>query len=182
MTVSRARFAFALSSTFLCLARPAFAQTAPGIAPEPSVTTATFGDWTMRCARDGADPRANLCEVTQTLVAQGQSTPFAQIAIGRIAPKAPLKLTIVLPVNIAFDRVPQVQVSEQPATAINLAWRRCAPLGCFADLEIKAETLTLWRSTVKPGQILFRNAANQEATLPLSFRGLAQALDAMPKG
>ncbi len=182
MTASRALFAFALFSIFFGPAPAAFAQTALVIAPEPSVTTATFGDWTMRCARDGADPKVNVCEVTQTLVAQGQSAPFAQIAIGRITPKSPLRLTIVLPVNIAFDRVPQVQVSEQPATAINLAWRRCAPLGCFADLEIKAETLTLWRSTVKPGQILFRNAANQEATLPLSFRGLAQALDAMPKG
>ncbi|MDB5642880.1 MAG: invasion protein [Hyphomicrobiales bacterium] len=158
----------------------AMAQAGP--AKEPSVTTATYSDWTMRCVRDAAG--ASVCEVTQTLQMQapGGTTPVAQIAIGRISPKAPLRLTVILPVNATFEKGPQMQVEEQPAQAAVLAWRRCANFGCVADLEVKTETLTLWRAAAKGGQLSFRNAGNQDVMFPFSFRGLGQALDAMPKG
>jgi invasion protein IalB len=147
---------------------------------EPSVTTATYSDWTLRCVRD-KDLKTSLCEVTQTLQMQGQTAPVAQIAVGRPAQKAPLRLTIILPINVAFDKGPQMQVEEQPAQAASLGWRRCANFGCVADVEVKAETLNAWRVAAKPGQIMFRNAGNQDVALPFSFRGLAQALDAMAK-
>jgi invasion protein IalB len=155
------------------------AQDAP-VSLEPSVTTATYSDWTLRCVRD-KDGKTSLCEVTQTLQMQGQTAPVAQIAVGRPALKAPLRLTIIVPINAAFDKAPQMQVEEQPAQAASLGWRRCANFGCVADVEIKTETLNAWRVAAKPGQILFRNAGNQDVVLPFSFRGLAQALDAMAK-
>jgi invasion protein IalB len=171
---------FRASAGFIFLsASLANAQDAP-VPLEPSVTTATYSDWTLRCVRD-KDGKASLCEVTQTLQMQGQTAPIAQIAVGRPAAKAPLRATIIVPVNAAFDKAPQMQVEEQPAQAASLAWRRCANFGCVADVEIKAETLTAWRIAPKPGQILFRNAGNQDVVLPFSFRGLAQALDAMAK-
>ena len=157
------------------------AQAPAPVAPEPSVTTATYGDWTLRCARDPGDAKNTICEVTQTLVIQGQSAPVAQIAIGRLAPKAPLRLTIIVPVNIAFERAPQLQVEEQANSAAPLGWRRCTQGGCVADSEVKTETLTLWRNAAKQGQLMFRNAGNQDVALPFSFRGLAQALDQLQK-
>lgn len=168
------------SAGFILLsATAANAQDEPaGLAP--SVTTATYSDWTLRCVRD-KDSKGTLCEVTQTLQMQGQTAPVAQIAVGRPTAKAPLRLTIIVPINAAFDKGPQMQVEEQPAQAASLAWRRCANFGCVADVEIKAETLNAWRVAAKPGQMLFRNAGNQDVVLPFSFRGLAQALDAMAK-
>lgn len=145
------------------------------------MTTATYTDWTLRCIRDKDAGKPGLCEVTQTLQLKGQTGPVAQIAVGRLAPKSPLKLTVILPVNAAFDKGPQMQIEEQPAQAATLAWRRCASFGCVADLEVKTETLNAWRASPKGGQILFRNAGNQDVVLPFSFRGLAQALDAMAK-
>ena len=163
-------------------ALPALAQNAaPPVGAEPSSTSATFGDWVTRCSRESADAKVNVCETVQTLVPQGQSNPIAQIALGRLSPKAPLRLTIILPVNIAFEKQAQMQVEEQPASAVSLTWRRCAPGGCYADLEIKPETINLWRAAAKAGQISFRNAANQDVVMPFSFRGLGQALDALPK-
>lgn len=170
-----------LAGVFAVLGCPALAQNAPPVAPEPSSTSATYGDWTTRCAREGTDGKTLVCEAVQSLVTQGQSAPVAQIALGRLAPKAPLRLTLVLPVNVAFDRMPQMLIEEQAASAVTLSWRRCAPGGCFADLEIKPETLNLWRAATKAGQIQFRNAANQDLALPFSFKGLGQALDALPK-
>ncbi len=160
------------------LSAPAFAQKAPSVS-EPSLTTATFADWTQRCVRE---TDVVVCEVMQTLKMEGQAAPVAQIAIGRITSKAPLRLTIILPVNASFEKGPQMQIEETPASQANLAWRRCANFGCVADLEIKSEVLNAWRVAAKPGQIAFRNAANQDVVMPFSFRGLAQALDAMPKG
>lgn len=170
----RASAAFILLSATVANAQDASA----GLAP--SVTTATYSDWTLRCVHD-KDSKATLCEVTQTLQMQGQTAPVAQIAVGRPAAKAPLRLTIIVPINAAFDKAPQMQVEEQPAQAASLAWRRCANFGCVADVEVKAETLNAWRVAAKSGQILFRNAGNQDVVLPFSFRGLAQALDAMAK-
>ena len=166
----------------LCLVGPALAQPAPApVNAEPSSTSATYGDWVTRCARESADAKTSVCETVQTLVAQGQSAPLAQIAIGRLTPKLPVRLTIVLPVNVAFDKGPQMQIEEHAGSAVTLSWRRCMPGGCYADFEIKQETLALWRAATKPGQIVFRNAANQDIALPFSFRGLGQALDALPK-
>ena len=158
----------------------AFAQ--PSTPAQPSITTATFADWTQRCVRERDSASSVVCEVMQTLQVEGQAVPVAQIAIARLTPKAPLRLTIVLPVNAAFDKAPLMQIEDQNAQAATLVWRRCANIGCIADVEIKPETLTAWRAATKPGQIQFRNAANQDVTLPFSFRGLSQALDAMPKG
>ena len=171
-----------LAGIFSVFALPVLAQNVPPVTPEPSATSATYGDWITRCAREGADGKTLVCEAVQSLVAQGQTATLAQIAFGRLTPKAPLRLTLVLPVNVAFDRAPQMLIEEQAASTVTLTWRRCAPGGCYADLEIRAETLNLWRAANKPGQILFRNAANQDVTLPFFFRGLAQALDALPRG
>jgi hypothetical protein len=34
---------------------------------------------------------------------------------------------------------------------------------------------------IEPGRIVFKNAADREAALPLSFRGLSQAMAALAK-
>jgi invasion protein IalB len=159
-------------------ASPLLAQTA---VPEPSSTTATYGDWMMRCLRESPESKIVICEAAQALMVEGQANPIAQIAFGRLNLKAPLRLTIVVPVNVAFDKNPQMQIEGQANSAVTLSWRRCAPGGCFADLEIKPEIVTQWRAASKAGQINFRNAANQDVALPFSFRGLAQALEALPK-
>jgi hypothetical protein len=41
--------------------------------------------------------------------------------------------------------------------------------------------MTRWRGQTDPGQLTFKDAAGRDQSLPLSFRGLAQALDALAK-
>ena len=56
---------------------------APAVSTDPAQTTASYGDWVLRCVRTGdggTGPR--VCEVVQTMVVQGQTQPVAQIAIG----------------------------------------------------------------------------------------------------
>ena len=163
-------------------AAPAPAGVPAPVPSEPGLTTASFGDWTLRCQRLDANGQVGrVCEVSQTIQVQGQAAPIAQVAIGRLKSADPLRLTVVLPVNVAFPGAVQIATDEKNVKALDLLWRRCLPSGCFADNAVSDEALARWRSLSLPGRILFKDASERELTLPLSFRGLGQALDALAK-
>ncbi|WP_407527947.1 invasion associated locus B family protein [Methylobacterium oryzisoli] len=159
-------------------------DTSPSPAPvpaEPGLTTASFGDWLLRCQRTGEGEKAErVCEVAQSLHVQGQPAPIAQIAIGRIGP-APLRVTAVLPVTVSFPSAVQVLAGEKEAAPFDLAWRRCQQGGCLADAALSEDVLKRWRGSAEPGRIRFKDAAGREIALPLSMRGLGPALDALAK-
>lgn len=162
-------------------APPAAAAPAPA-APgaEPTVTTSVFGDWTLRCA-PAAAPAARTCEVIQSIVLEGRTAPTAQLVVGRLTPKDPLRVAVVLPNNVALAAPPRVSTGEADPRPLDLAWRRSLPAGCFADAIGPDQTLAAWRTATEPGRILFADGAGRPITLPVSFRGLAQALDALAK-
>lgn len=167
-------------------AKPAATQktTAPSqpVSNEPETTTASFGDWTLRCSFvENAGQRLRLCEVIQSLTLQGQSSPFAQIAIGRVGPKEPTKLTIVLPNNITLPSLVRFSIDEKDTSPMDLSWRRCLPGGCYADADLKDDMLGRWKLQSEKGQLQFDDAAGRKVTLPFSFRGLAQAVEALSK-
>lgn len=156
--------------------------TAPApVSSEPRETSASFGDWVSRCDRIGAEPTAKkVCEAAQTLVVKGQQQPVAQIAFARGEGGA-LLLTVLLPLNISFAKAPEFGIEGEEAKAIKLTLRRCIPAGCFAEAKIEAPLLAEFRSTPKAGVITFPDASERTIALPLSFRGLAQALDDLNK-
>ncbi|GEP12649.1 invasion associated locus B family protein [Methylobacterium gnaphalii] len=168
-------------------ATPAAPQAAPQPVPkpvpaEPGATAATFGDWVLRCQRGGtAEKPVRLCDVGQTMQVQGQNQPIAQIAIGRAAAGEPLQVTVVLPANVAFPSTVRLLAEEKDTNGVELPWRRCLPGACIADAPVKEEALKHWRTASEPGRIVFKNAGDQEVAIPLSWRGLAQALDALAK-
>jgi len=163
---------------------PAAAAPAPAavqVPSEPSVTTASFGDWTLRCQRIESPKPARICEVAQVLQAQGQQTPIAQIAIGRISASDPLRVTAVMPVSVSFPSSVQITLGDKDAKALDLPWRRCIPTGCMADAAPGDDLLKQWRKASEAGRIVFRDAAGRDLALPLSTRGLDPALDALAK-
>ena len=161
------------------------ASTAPAASPvptEPSSTTASFGDWTLRCQRiTDAGKAMRVCEVAQVLQAQGQQAPIAQIALGRIANGEPVRITAVMPVSVTFPSSVQIVMGEKDAKSVELPWRRCLPTGCFAEIAPGDDVLKQWRKATEQGRILFKDAAGRDLALPLSSRGLDQALDALAK-
>ena len=157
------------------------AQTQP-VSNEPESTTASYGDWTLRCSFvENAGQRLRLCEVNQSLTLQGQASPIAQIAIGRISPKEPIKLTVVLPNNIIFPSVVRFSIDDKDSLPIDLSWRRCLPGGCYADADLKDEQISRWKQQSEKGQLQFDDAAGRKVSLPFSFRGFAQSIDALNK-
>lgn len=153
---------------------------APTVPSDPAQTTATYGDWVLRCVRTGdggAGPR--VCEVVQTMVLQGQQQPVAQVAIGY--DKTDLRLTLLVPPAISLSKVPTVGASGGAAPHFDLAWRRCLPQGCFADTVVNPDLLKALRARTDPLQIVFKDAGERDATLPFSLRGLSASLDALAK-
>jgi len=157
--------------------KPPAAGTLP-MPSDPAQTTASYGDWVLRCVRTGdKGPRA--CEVVQTMVLQGQQQPVAQVAVGY--DKNDLRLTLLLPPAVSFSRVPTLGVAGAADPRFDLTWRRCLPTGCFADVNTAGELLKLLRSRSEPMQITFKDAGERDGSLPFSLRGLVPALDALAK-
>ncbi|MDB5548329.1 MAG: invasion protein [Tardiphaga sp.] len=83
----------------------------PPIWSNPERTTASFGDWVVRCEIVGT-PAKRICEVAQIITVQGQGNPIAQIAIGKPEPTGGKQLTLVLPANVAFAVRPQINIAK----------------------------------------------------------------------
>lgn len=147
----------------------------------PSSTTATYGDWVLRCFRVENAMTGRLCEVVQVLRSQGQSGPVAQIAFGRVPKGRDLRMTVVLPHDVSFPSVVRVIVGDGDASLFDLAWRNCLPAGCLADAEVPAAALDRLRAAGVAAGLVVTTAAGKAVRLPVSLSGLPQALDAVGK-
>jgi len=169
-------------------AAPALAQQPPQAQPpkpqasaEPTSTTASYVDWVLRCQKVGGAAVTRVCEVAQSLTVKGQNGPVAQIAIGRTSAKERLRLTVVIPVNVSFPSTLRLGLGDKPEQAVALAWKRCLPVGCFADVEVTDDLLKRLRAPVEGPRLFFVDGAGRELPLPFSLSGLPQALDALGK-
>lgn len=164
-------------------AKPAAEETAPAAAAAeakpagPDMTSKTYGDWVLRCRQANAVKR---CEVSQTIVIQGQANPLAMIAIGREKAGDPLRMVVQLPVNVAFEGGVKAMLADGTQGA-ELGYRRCLPAGCFADAGLDDAALGNLTRQSEPGLVKFKDAGNREIALPLSLKGLSMAVEALQR-
>ncbi|HEV2512030.1 invasion associated locus B family protein [Bosea sp. (in: a-proteobacteria)] len=158
--------------------RPAQAQATPtpGAVSQPDNTTATYGDWVMRCQQSVA---ARVCEIVQTLEQQGQRGPIALVAIGRPVKSEPIKLVIQVPPNLALGDKASVRVVVAEKDEAVAVFQRCLPGGCFAEASLSDDVFKRWRGLSEAGQMRYLDAGKREITLPLSFRGFPAAAEAL---
>jgi invasion protein IalB len=161
---------------------PADAARPAPVGAEPETTTASYGDWLLRCQRVTVTAASQrVCGIVQTVQAQGQQNPILQISIAPPAAKEPMKLTVLAPVNISFPSVARMGVDDKDAQPAELTWHRCVPAGCVAESELKDELVKRWRAQTGGGVVQIVDAAGRDVGIPFSFRGFAQALDALLK-
>jgi invasion protein IalB len=149
---------------------------------EPNSTLANFGDWTLRCQRlgNGAETQ-RVCEVAQQVRMQDQQYPVAELAIGHLKKADPLRLTVVLPVNVVFSNVPSFSADGKATEPLDVGWRKCLPGGCIADALLTDDVLRHWKNQATAGRITWTDAAGHDLAIGLSFLGLSQALDALSR-
>jgi invasion protein IalB len=159
---------------------PAASNPPPPVSAEPQVTTASYADWTLRCQRTGDAPQSpRQCEVSQSV--QAQQATILQVAFARANPKQPFRLVAVVPVNVSFASVPRVSITDKDPAPVNLSWLNCTPGGCAAEANVSDELMKQWRAQTERGRVQVKDSAGRDVAIPFSFRGLAQALDALAK-
>lgn len=150
-------------------------------------TTATYGHWELRCERNKAEAEpVEACEIVQAIQLQGQSQPFAQIAIGRPEPEASLLMVVQLPIGVWLPAGVRIELGENEASQ-EAVLKRCVPSACLADLTLdEAMTSAMSADPKGQGAIVFATGEGREATLPIYFDGFDRAyralLDRLEKG
>ena len=172
MMLENIRFFFPLIGALLvAVAGVAAAQT-------PQQTTATYEDWIVRCETLAGPPPKRTCEMVQSTQMQGQGV-ISQIAVAHPVKGQPVKIVVQLPNGVWLPAgVKLIAGASDPGLAAT--FKRCLA-GCFADFEIKDDTIKKFRSMTEPGQIQFKDGTVKDISLPLSFKGFGAAFDALSK-
>lgn len=163
----RAMVGYAIAG-FILAAGAASAQT-------PRLTTATYDDWTVRCETINA---VKTCEVEQTSQVQGQ--PFSQVAIGRPSKSEPLRIVVQVPINVWLPTGVTLLVDDKEP-GIAASFKRCVGAACFADADLSDEAIKKLRAGTEKSKLTFKDAAQREVSVPVSFKGFAPAFEAMAK-
>jgi invasion protein IalB len=125
-------------------------------------------------------PPEKACEMVQSTQAQGQANPISQIAIGKPLKAAPVKAIIQVPINVWLPAGVKL-TSEDKDPGISVVYARCVPAACFAEFDLKDDTIKKFRALTGNGKLQIKDAAQQDVAIPVSFKGFAQAYDAMMK-
>jgi invasion protein IalB len=143
----------------------------------PDSTTETFGDWSLVCSASAGGAGDRACEVNTSIVLRGQSAPFARIAFTRAADK-PARVIALVPANISTQSVVRI-ANDTGKSEISLPFKSCVPGGCLAEADLAKEQLLALRASAKAAaQLTLVDASGKSSSLPLSLRGLDQALNA----
>ena len=181
---------FTISFLIAAVVSSAMAQTQPaGQAPAANgqgtpqnqpTKTEQHGDWVLVCRKANAQS-AQTCEVVQTIANNQQKTPFAQIAIGKLKPDMPNQITVVVPHNVSFPSSVKIVTDEKDKSPLDVAWTRCMPVGCFASAALKDDIQKKWSGLETQGRVIFKAGNGQDIPMPISFKGLKGALEALAK-
>ena len=154
---------------------PAAAPPAAPAASRPDRTTASYGDWVLRCelAANGA---GRSCEVAQTEL-DGRGQVLAQITARPAGPAGAITLTVQVGTNATVAEPLRLGVENEAGLA--LPFRRCLPRGCFAEAQPNAAEFAALLAWTEPARIELRDGGGQSVTIPVSLRGLAASLDAL---
>jgi invasion protein IalB len=176
---------------FAAPARPAPAQrtvqepqpTAQQGDAAPQQTTATYTDWVVQCQTQAGPPPQKLCDmaqVTQVTQGQGKGAPFSRVAIAHPLKGQPVKLVVQVPTNASFATSVRIQTGDDDP-GLTAPFARCLPIGCFADFDMKEETLRKFRAASGAGKLSFADAGGHDVAVPMSFNGFGQAYDALER-
>jgi invasion protein IalB len=154
------------------------AAPAPAVGQAPQRTSATYGDWEVVCEMLAGPPAQKSCDMQQILRSQGN--PISRVALPLPPKGESVKLFVQLPVNVSFTAPVKITIDDKDA-GFTTPFRRCVPAGCFAEAELKDDLQKKFRAANETGKMIFRDAGDHDVTLPLSFKGFAQAYEALLK-
>jgi invasion protein IalB len=145
------------------------------VAPRPERTTASYGDWVLRCELPPGGAERS-CEVAQTVL-DGRGQTLAQIIARRAAGNGGMQLSVQVGGSATVAEPLRLAVETQ--AVLTLRFRRCLPRGCFAEVQPTEMELGALLPRTEPIRLEFTDGDGQPVSIPASLRGLAASLDAL---
>src|SRR5262249_23114287 len=124
-------------------------------------------------------PSGKSCGLVQAQKIERQADPISQISIGRFTSNGPLKMSIEIRANAWVPTGVSLVAGEKPAVTATFKW--CTNTRCLADADLSDADLRRLRVQKDQGQIAYKNALQGDVSIPMSFNGFDEALDALQK-
>lgn len=152
---------------------------------EPSLTTATYEAWTVRCAtlvqQDGEENAIPVCEVVQVARLRDSGRTILETAIGHLGEDEPFRLVFKVPTSVWLRSPVTLTVDGggdgAEALTLEASYARCGAQACIADVELgdgEAERIV----KAAGATVSFADAAQKPIRIGLTMRGLASAFSA----
>jgi len=164
-------------------------QIISGVAHAQQRTMAIYGDWTLSCVI--ASGGAKSCGLVQSQKLANQSSAISQIGIGHSAKTDLLKVSIEITPNawmltgvklIASDSAPAITGPLKYTTAVITApFKWCTSTRCLAEADLSDANIKTLRTQKEPGTLVYKTASQADVSIPVSFNGFGEALDALQK-
>ncbi|MBN8990986.1 MAG: invasion associated locus B family protein [Rhizobiales bacterium] len=148
-------------------------------AQSPQRTTVTFNDWTVACEYP-ADNKDKTCELVQMQLLPGQVSPTSQVTVGLPNKERLFKVSIQVPPNVWLAEGVKL-LKDEKDSGVSLTFRWCVAARCLADSDVKEDALKRLRDASEIGQLVFKDAKQENFVVPVSFRGFGSAFDLLLK-
>jgi invasion protein IalB len=168
--------------TFLTLAvAVGFMTTSGSMAQDaPSASTATYGDWTQRCAAASEEAGAAWrCEISHTVTLRETGATLLEIAIGQLEDNGPVSAVFQVP-NSVWLRTPiavLIGEAEDAQTIAEASYFRCSAQVCLADLQLNDELIAAFKSDERLF-VSIEDGGRRTVRLPISLNGFEGAFAA----
>jgi len=155
----------------------------------PQIVSKGYGAWALRCrkepekkAKEEAAKAERPCEISETISAPNHAGTLAKVTVARPGGgTGPLSVLVLLPNNVSFPSSVHIRTDAKDIWGVELPWTRCIPGACLAQTTLAKATIDYWHKLKTTGQIVFMDSTGQQITLPMSFDGFGDALDALDK-
>lgn len=135
---------------------------------QPSETTETFGNWTVRCRKPADAPKA--CELVHSVA--GQGGVITQIAIGTPPGKEKPLVVVQTPLGVLVSRPVTIAAGSDTLT---LPFVTCLQIGCLAQLETSNEALDAL-ATGGAAKLGFAESSGRAIDVSIPLDGMKDAL------
>jgi invasion protein IalB len=150
----------------------------PAHSQGPERLTAVFQDWTATCALPQSSGDKKICETSQARTIQGHSDVALQVVISLPSKDQPPKLFFQVTPNVSLPAGIKL-VYDEKVPGIETTFRWCIQARCLATADLTDAVIKALRARTEDARVEFKDAAEQEISQPVSFKGFGPALDWM---
>ena len=166
-----------LTGIYLLLAATALAVLAagPSRAAEPEQTTATYEEWTVRCAARTETPP---CDMLQVAISQEDGRQVLRLSLAHLGEGDRIGMQALIPLGVRVSGGVLVQVDGEAVAFEGFGFTRCEPGGCFIEGVIDEASLGAFMRG-QEGALAVLDSAGRPRAVRLGFAGFTAAFKAM---